>query len=165
MSVDESAREHLIEMKRQREAMRDDAGLRGGGGGGTSGGVSDDATRSQLHFLHTALLGLAGVLIIALLAVAFWIASASSNTDQRYDRLAERISVHDRELGRLRINDVRVDRRLARDEARAAGRDGGVGADGAKAALYDEADEAAAIGDEEGAAALSNAAVNTAGGP
>ena len=152
-----------------RPSTTESVGLRGGGGGGTSGGVTDDALKPRVDFLQSAFLWLAGFMITAILAFVAVIFATSAATNARVDalgvkvdRLAEVVAGFGREVSALSVKMDERGRRLDRGEAGADRR--GVRTGATKAALYDEADEAAAIGDDEAAAALSNAAFNTANG-
>lgn len=105
--------------RRQTDAARR---LSAGGGGGTPGGVTDDALKPRVDFLHTAFLWLAGLMITALLAIVTVIFSVSGRTDAKIDKLAETVSALGREVGatneRQEARDRETIRRLDRIEAK-----------------------------------------------
>ncbi len=94
------------------------ASLKSGGGGGTSSGMSDDAIKPRVDFLHTAFLWLAGIIITGLLAILGVSVTMSNNTNGRIDKVADSVSTMNRENGEQSASQAETNRRLDRIEGK-----------------------------------------------
>ncbi|WP_285020269.1 hypothetical protein [Novosphingobium sp. fls2-241-R2A-195] len=92
--------------------------LKGGDGGGTSGGMSEEALKPRVDFLHTAFLWLAGLMVTAFLALITVNLTLAGNANTRTDKLVETVSGLNRQAGEVASNQDEANRRLDRIEAK-----------------------------------------------
>lgn len=115
MSVDDRLRAQLAEISQARDALREDqVRLKGGGSDGTSGGVTDDWKASvdrQLVQLHDDVRRAETRLVAAAIALAAMIAGLYLYTNEKFDRIGQRLSAIEVQQARI---DAKLDRLIER---------------------------------------------------
>jgi hypothetical protein len=74
--------------------------LHGGGPGGTSGDMkTEDPLKARVDFLHTAFLGLLGLIVAGFIGLATLIGTSNNAANSRIDKAGETVSALNREVG------------------------------------------------------------------